>query len=141
MSKKYVHYGSTEFYPELVGPIRNQRMFTKPYGGFWGSPVDTDNGWKDWCESERFRKCREEESFVFSLKPEARVLYLREPEDLKGLPTQVENEMTTWTSLDFERLVEDGWDAVEVEIGPLWWQLYGWDCDSILIMNPEVVTW
>ena len=140
MSKKYIHYGTTEFYPELVGPIRNQTLLTKPYGGFWGSPVDTEWGWKHWCESEKFRECREEESFVFSLKPEARVLYLREPEDLKGLPV-IEPEITTWTCLDFEALVRNGWDAVEVSIGRLYWQLYGWDCDSILVMNPEVMVW
>ena len=138
MSKKYIHYGNTEFYPELFGPIYNREMMTKPYGGFWASPVDTDFGWKEWCEREHFRECLEEESFVFELREGARVLHLREPKDLTTLPI-VEPAITTWWCLDFEQLVKDGWDAVEVEIGRLYWQLYGWDCDSIVIMNPEVI--
>ena len=75
---------------------------------------------------------------MFELAEGAKVLHLREPKDLTALPI-VEPAITTWWCLDFEQLRKDGWDAVEVEIGRLYWQLYGWDCDSILIMNPEVI--
>ena len=43
---------------------------------------------------------------------------------------------------DFEKLLSDGVDAIELFISDdreLYWSLYGWDCDSILIMNPDVV--
>lgn len=40
---------------------------------------------------------------------------------------------------DFEKMLADGIDAVEIEIDELYYALYGWDCDSILIMNPDIV--
>ena len=43
---------------------------------------------------------------------------------------------------DFEKLVSDGVDAIEFFISDdnkLYWDLYGWDCDSILIMNPNII--
>ena len=41
--------------------------------------------------------------------------------------------------LDFEKLSKD-YDAIEViDIGKFYWALYGWDCNSILIMNPDIV--
>ena len=34
----------------------------------------------------------------------------------------------------------DNYDAIEViDIGKFYWALYGWDCNSILIMNPDIV--
>ena len=44
--------------------------------------------------------------------------------------------------LDFEEMLRNGIDAVYVEISSdnrLYWALYGWDCDSIVVMNPAVV--
>jgi hypothetical protein len=43
--------------------------------------------------------------------------------------------------LDFEKLARD-YDAVEILAGSnvdLYYAFYGWDCDSILIMNPYVI--
>ena len=48
---------------------------------------------------------------------------------------------SSWILLDFEKLAET-YDAVEVSISSdfdLYYKLYGWDCDSIVIMNPDVV--
>ena len=53
-----------------------------------------------------------------------------------------------WCCLDFELLTYE-YDAIELHLSEdnsrgdfmecLYWVLYGWDCDSILIMNPDVV--
>ena len=43
--------------------------------------------------------------------------------------------------LDFEKLAET-YDAIEVSISDdfeLYYQLYGWDCNSIVIMNPKII--
>ena len=43
--------------------------------------------------------------------------------------------------MDFEQLKEN-YDAIEVDISAdntLYWELYGWDVDSILVLNPNVV--
>lgn len=143
MSKKYIHYGHRYFDRTRFAPIRNERCFTKPLGGLWASPVDAEFGWKDWCDSEKFRECNLENSFTFTLTPEAKVLYIDNVSVLDGLP-QVKNEFSYsgWCQLDFEKLLEQGYDAVEMSLssdGRLYMKLYGWDCDSIVILNSEVI--
>ena len=61
---------------------------------------------------------------------------------MKVLPKyKSEFYMPTWIVLDFEKLSHK-YDAIEVNISSddeLYYKLYGWDCDSILVMNPDVV--
>ena len=139
---RYIHYGHTKFDKSIFTKIKNSDFLTKPTGGLWASNVNAERGWKDWCESENFRKCKEEHSFSFSLSDNAKVLYINYIDDLKYLP-KVESKfgISTWILLDFEKL-EKVYDAIEVNISNdynLYYALYGWDCDSILIMNPDVI--
>ena len=143
--EKYIHYGSTQFEPLKVGEIKNA-FFTKPSGGFWASPVNAVYGWKEWNEDEHFKECTENNSFTFTLKPEAKILKINTVEDLEGLPkdnTLVELKLNDWCLLDFEKIKNElGYDAIEVMAGSgkgLYYALYGWDCDSILIMNSDIV--
>ena len=143
MSKRYIHYGHKSFDRNRFVPIRNRRVFTKPDGGLWVSPINAEYGWKQWCEENEFRECRTGNSFTFTLTPDAKVLYLCSADSLGSLP-QIKDELalSDWCMLDFEKLLELGYDAVEISITAspqLYWSLYGWDCDSILVMNPEVI--
>ena len=150
--RKYIHYGHSRFMRELFQPIRNQEFFTKPMGGLWASPVDADFGWKTWNDNEHFRECSEDNSFTFSLTDSAKVYRIYSVGDLKRLP-EYKNYIVPgrWYCIDFEKCVELGYDAIELHISEeeriddaepfecLYFRLYGWDCDSILIMNPDVV--
>lgn len=137
----YIHYGDDQF--RTPKPVRNMDMpFTKPYGGFWASRKDDPQGWKSWCEGEEFWLEKLNRHFLFKLKDGARVLELSDKDQLDDLP-----QMSVWNRwdrfsdcrLDFELLALD-YDAIEVtNIGDLYWPLYGWDCNSILIMNPDIV--
>lgn len=139
----YIHYGSQYFDPDLFQPIRNQRYFNKPNGGLWASPVDAEYGWKQWCDAECFRECREDESFCFTLEENARVLRIDSLAAAKALPLQLTDmDIQTVHFYDFEKLKAEGVDAVEyiVSADPqLYWEMYGRDCDSILILNPDVI--
>lgn len=141
--KTYIHYGHTAFIPEQFCPIRNRYGFTKPYGGFWASPIDAKMGWKYWCEAEEFRECKESNAFCFTLRDDSHVLTITNTEQLRSIPQQNDVQfLTLWKALDFETLVQSGVDAVEVTLFADWnlyYELYGWDCDSILIMNPEII--
>lgn len=140
----YIHYGDDTF--RTPDPIKNRAKWVKPYGGLWASRKDTDNGWKDWCKAENFRLDTFDRSFEFTLRDDARVLMIDHVEQLFDLPTL--NSFTYFNLesfdycecyLDFEKLMED-YDAIEVAIDyDLYNALYGWDCDSILIMNPDIV--
>ena len=152
--KTYIHYGTCAFMPELYTPIQNQ-YFVKPQGGLWASPEDAKYGWKEWNENTHFIEIVENKSFKFTLSENAKVIHLYIIDDLEGLPKlkipgMPEFINTTFTYLDFEALMEQGYDAIELHLNEeyrsnsdfmkgLRWSLYGWDCDSILIMNPEVI--
>lgn len=136
----YIHYGDYCF--RTPQPIKNIGYFTKPQGGLWASRKNGELTWKDWCEAKKFRLDSLNESFEFTLKDNARILTLNDEEQLTDLPVSfLENYANDFSHiyLDFEKLKEQ-YDAIEViNISNLYWRLYGWDCNSILIMNPDVV--
>lgn len=144
-SKKYIHYGHKEFDRNLFSVISNTHVCSsKPHGGLWASAVDATWGWKDWCKREEFELYRLKTSFSFHLAPTANVLVIDNVDCLKGLPRLELNEFShdLWVSLDFEKIRDSGVDAIELVLSSdqrLYWELYGWDCDSILIMNPDVI--
>lgn len=143
MKTRYIHYsrkGWRHFDPTIFQEVRNQPSFEKPTGGFWGSPVNAKYGWKDWCKDEAFIDCDKETSFEFTLSDTANVIHIHSAKDvddldLPKLPTGY---------MDFEKMKEIGIDAIELHLSDennnqLYWQFYGWDCDSILVLNKEVV--
>lgn len=150
-SKKYIHYGSSAFCKKAFVPITNFEFLNKPLGGLWASPVDAKRGWYDWVKDSEFYPKRLELSFEFELSPGARVLELT-PDNVWELPKQ--KNMPVWmdetdrrnalgmvTGVDFETLAQE-YDVLEcslTENPSLYWSLYGWDCDCILVLNPEVI--
>ena len=138
---EYIHYGATAFEPGKFKPIQNWGWI-KPKGGLWASPTDTENGWRDWCHMEQFRVCNDDNSFSFTLSEEARVLHLRRVADVDELPLDPSVNMAMLRAFDFEALRAQGCDAIEIHISEcpaLYSAMYGWDMDSILIMNPDVI--
>lgn len=140
--KIYIHYGHATFDPNIFKPIQNKQCWVKPKGGLWASPIDAKLGWKDWCEREEFRECIEENSFRFTL-PEANIFIIDSVEKLKDLPTISDSiGISISTLIDFEKCIALGYDAIELNLSAdyrLYWDLYGWDCDSILVMNPDKI--
>lgn len=141
--KTYIHYGHKEYKPELFTKISNIPAMAKPSGGLWASDINAEFGWKDWCVENDFRECNSKDAFYFILNDNARVLTINSKEDLDDLPKVKDkyNLSSIWTMLDFEKLSKK-YDAIEVNISNdynLYYALYGWDCDSILVMNPDVV--
>ncbi|MBQ7504687.1 MAG: hypothetical protein IJT79_05150 [Ruminococcus sp.] len=139
---KYIHYGHSSFSKEQFQKIENHRQWIKPKGGLWGSQIFNEYGWKQWCLDNNFRPERLKEYFCFILTKEARLLKIKQPEDLDSLPRIKGTESFEHSVfLDYEKLCED-YDAIEVFFnGDLDFQadLCGWDCNSILVLNPEVV--
>lgn len=146
---RYIHYGADKYEPGKFKPIVNCNYdWTKPRsGGLWASPVDAEWGWKQWCSSEDFETERLVSSFTFTLSPEARVCHVRTINDLRKLPKRQHMINSMYYLIDFEKAMQE-YDAIELHLsedigdsweGSLYFKLYGWDCDSILIMNPEVI--
>lgn len=139
-NKVYIHYGHDQFSPDKFCPITNEFLNVKPRGGLWASDTQAQKGWKNWCQSENFRDCNENNAFKFTIAESANIVEIRSGKDLNALPHITTQMRVSWDLLDFERMALDGVDAIELFIDEeLYFRLYGWDCDSILIMNKDVV--
>ena len=140
----YIHYGDDEY--RTPNPIKNEICWVKPKGGLWASRKDDEFGWINWCRKEEFRLDSFDRFFEFTLKNGAKVLVLEDPDQLDFLPTtnspdRPYNKYDRYSTcdLDFEKL-EKKYDAIELKNSwKFHWPLYGWDCNCILIMNPDIV--
>ena len=92
----------------------------------------------------------ENNSFKFQLCDNSKVAIIHCMKDLDCLPTIGSNCSIFWNKvIDFEECVRQGYDAIELcwygseykdkKADDMYFGLYGWDCDSIVILNPSVV--
>lgn len=145
----YIHYGATSFDSSIGFPIKNLVGWTKPQGGLWASRQDASFGWKAWCEAEQFRYYDDHDSFKFILKDETKIAIINSMVDLRRLPTIESSSAIFDICINFEECLRRGFDAVELcwygyeyidkRVDDMYNGLYGWDCDSIVVLNPEAI--
>ena len=140
---QYIHYGDDNLDINKFIPISNRSEATKPFGGFWGSRKNADFSWKEWCTEIDLKSKDLTKKIQFSLSNGAKILVINNIKLLDKLPQNEENHIVNklFVTLDFEKLSKQ-YDAIEVLISEderLYELLYGWDCDSILVMNPNVI--
>ena len=145
MSDKYIHYGSDHFDAAKFRPILNSGfMMSKPLHGtgLWASPINSPLGWRDWCVDNKFNLESLDAAFRFVLKPDAAVYHIHSIADVYKLPCRNDTDDITSYPIDYEAAARM-YDAIEVDLISGGYELvqlmYGWDCNSILIMNPDVV--
>lgn len=134
----------------------NAKYGNKPIGGLWGSPLAIRgkfaSPWHEWCYYEMPHWILED-CVTFELKEDTRIYEIDCLEDLEILvsnykiPTTPETEIITRLEslLDFEKIARD-YDAIyltdrgEASTRFSVPSLYGWDCESILILNFDCIT-
>ena len=150
---EYIHYGSSRFDPLLITDEgTNMACINKPNAGLWASPVNSNCGWKDWCESEQFYKNDFSKYFVFKLKPKTKILTIRSLEDWNDVLADVyTNNPKSFDSNFIEiryavwEYIQSNFDAILVIMNYNYSEMHNsfefnsWDCDSIVVFNPEVV--
>ena len=143
MTKTYIHYGNKKFDKNLFKIPKNNSQLNKPNGGLWASDIESKFGWKNWCEAESFRKCDKENSFCFKLSNNANIFKINSVDDVYNMPLQTNAfESQIIRIIDFELMIKNGIDVIEFNLSndeDLYFALYGWDCDCILVLNPEVI--
>lgn len=138
----YIHYGSKKFDPKIGFPIGFNYRFAKikPIGGLWASRIGDPDGWKEWCIRNDFRKCRKRESFCFTISDKAKIKYIETDGDLDRERWFSRHPIDLMNSIDYKLVLEDGYDGIEVtNIDSVYFTLYGWDCNSIIVLNPDIV--
>lgn len=155
----YIHWGSKTFNTLIGFPIENKYLSTKPKGGLWASRVGATYGWLSVHDNLINRKYESDNFFKFTLKESSTNCVIHSFSDLGSLPlskdeTGVFHIYPTKDNLmeyciDFEECLRMGIDAIELcWFGSEWedvrkdalsYSLYCWDCDSIVVLNPNVV--
>lgn len=174
----FVHTGSDHFDPELMMPVCNTEhtlMVNKPGGGLYACRDEAEYSWKRWCTENSYDHAINKE-FKFKLRPDAKVLSIFTPDDIKNIDDKyilgskqktIEDIFVGFsedfkqseeyedfknfyagligslgrTILNYEKLAED-YDAIYVGFGKdyaVWEMFYGWDCDTLLVFNPDVI--
>ena len=155
---EYIHYGinQNDFNISLLKKAQNQpyalkiskmpkmkglaMYVNKPLQGtgFWASRKNVTNGWKEWCISEDFYTQNLEVYTVFELTDDARVYIVNNKQDVDYLKQKY--SLPNEAGFDFTKLNQD-YDAIEAATmdNGVYHALYLWDCESILILNPEII--
>ncbi len=136
-----IHYGSKQYIPEHVKPITDIG-FVKPEGGLWTSPVNSSNSWKDWCHNGDFGICEESNSFRLKFKSNTRIYKIDSKSDLSALTFYQPYLSSSMRFLHYRYLtqfIDALWltDKGQQDTAFLEGGLYGWDCESVLILNPH----
>ena len=151
MQKTYIHYGhdASEFDPKLIANASCCAVLSKPDKGLWASPIDSDWGWKDWCELEEWSCSDMSKSFIFTLTSTAEILEIHREEDILPYLIREQDEfllrrrITNPCEKLNRELLYKKFDGIELFISENWSMHDGvfctWDCDSICVWNPEVI--
>ena len=148
MNTQYIHYGNDHIDTNYNydKDMAKNILKCKPPCGVWASRVDSNFGWKDWCEAEDFGDLST--SCKFTLKPSANILEIHEEEDILPYIVNKTHYSSFCTIAKTHILDEIDWntlmkkyDGLEVFMTH---QLHmgvfnTWDCDSIVIWNLSVI--
>jgi len=118
-------------------PIRNKN-FVKPHGGLWASPINSKHGWHDWCKNEEYDGIGNSFFIYWFI---GNILVIDNLKHAKEMPWRSCTILQEWP--DFEKIANLGVDAIhltekgEIETRFSNPSLYGWDCECVLIINPN----
>lgn len=149
--KPYIHVGTNRITKEAFKDIKNS-IIGKPYGGLWASPFISDNprisAWIDWCLLNDFNLSRLGFGVAFTIKKEARWIFLHNDNDLEELGNEVgfvefKCRGESFISVDFEAAAEL-YDVIYFSNGkkPMRMKKINsrtkvntqkWDCESIVV--------
>lgn len=146
-----------------IGPTPNGHnyMGAKPQG-LWVSDEDDEYGWKWWCQNEEFKLDKLVYEHLVTLRPGAKILYIRSAKALDRFTTQYKDERAgTATKVlakgrsykDRQTVMDIDWALVAglyqgIIITPYIWSrrlepytswYYGWDCASGCIWDADAI--
>jgi hypothetical protein len=132
--------------------IKKHNFLNKPRGGLWGSPVNSEFGWIDWCNSEDFTNSDTPKlSFKWKFTEDAKILKIDSKEDylkaLKKFKVQTQSpyfdsrdEHLDWWRVscyyDGFHLSYKGFRELKNNFS---WGISSWDCESIVAFKLEKI--
>lgn len=154
MNKKFITYGFKIDLNRIIKKLEQRdigfnRFVNKPDFGLWGSPVDSSCGWKEWCENNEFHTDTLNVFDTWSLKQESNILIIDSFDDLVSVMEiygKCDTRFPDTQYLDFSKIMKD-FDGMyltdngngECHFGNGMLNLNAWDCESIVVWNPNVI--
>lgn len=145
---RVVHYSkdkSFELRPITIKNAGTEGIWCKPIGGLWASPLDSKFGWQDWCQAEKFGDTGKQLRVIIDIDM-GNFITINSKADLSQLPWYHLAGLNLLEAIDFEKLAADGVDGIYLTEQGQWatrfsypQSLYGWDCESILILNERCI--
>ena len=128
-----------------INPIsiqNNKSAISKPIGGLWTSPVVSSGSWRKWCIDNSFQL----RPFLVRMRVRVtRCFRVEFEDDLRDMPWVYPHKELPWARTpDFEQMKEM-YECIWLTDDGQWNtrlstpDLYGWDCETILILNETCV--
>ncbi len=86
----FVSYGTDNFDVDNFKVPYFRIDINKPQGGFWGSPINSNNSWGEWCDKEFFHTDNLDKHVLFKIKKNAKIYVIDNEEDLNKISKQEE---------------------------------------------------
>jgi hypothetical protein len=160
LPKQLIILGKKELSKEMFQPIQNIESFVKPEGGLWASPYTPNkeyvSAWHEWCDGN-MDNWLSNDAVIITLKEEAMYYCIDDQDDLQdivdivGEQESILNQVSRMkfaTYINFEEASKT-WDVIYLTENGAWkthmpmerrhLNLYGWDCESCLIMNWDAI--
>jgi len=158
--KEWLHIGKEQLNPDQFNTITNQPLSPKPLGGIWASPYVNVGEYKSaWHQfSINIWGGSSSEGVVFTLREGTRIYTVDSQQDLISLIEEVGDATFSLFQgvqallggkyLDYEKAIKF-YDVIylthkgQIETRNVFrnrdCNLYGWDVESCLILNPHVI--
>ncbi len=154
--KQYITYG---FVIEDIKDIKTDLTTIgnmKPKSALWGSPVDAEFGWREWCEAENYIPGKRHMSFdeyfktyfTWTLKDNSKIYTISNLHHIRKLADAgIIHRSGKFLDLivDYKMAYDMGYSAIELcdstlghrFFNPLELLFNSWDCESIVVLDPS----
>ena len=132
---RVIHYGSASFDPARFSKPTHSDGINKPRGGYWCSPINSKYGWREWVR-DNMDEWQTDVHHTATIRGNGLIINKRE--DYTGpFASRGSSEQWDWDWIiahyDFIWLTYEGECDCHMS-------LYGWDCESIVVLNPAAIT-
>ena len=144
-----VHY--THEQPWSIRPIQIENLWVKPKGGIYASPMNCKESWAAWCRTENFGLSPHK---VYLLVDISKAITIDQVSDLGKLAwTKLPRSWGLQEIPDYETMRDSGVEVIYLTAAGQWatrfadidsgmvlgHNLYGWDCECLLIMSERAI--
>lgn len=146
MTEQLVHYSGSPV-SQVLSVEQEDHPHFKPRG-FWLSVDGNDDGWKEWCEGERFAPAKLTHIHDVILFAKANILRLKNSADILAFDAEYKSELAqgiSYFSIDWKTVARKYQGII---IAPYVWEqrlsldaqwYYAWDCASGCIWDADAI--